>query len=553
MTEPERPRLTDDAIRSMLETRAQRSPQASFDADRIVTDATRDGQSRPTRLRLLPRVWLAAGTAAAAIVVAAVIAIPIANRPADSASPTGVANASAAHASPSDGLPSATIGPDLDGIYPGGIPRSVGGEPVVVGLESQQRVASAVDATPFLVGGWYSGGLLTCTGGIGPRDPNPLGARGCPRYFVPGMPGYPFYPEGLAMPEGDNPIVLRVHTHDRSSETCWNVPACRARVVVDEIAWFGDASTVAAPMGPGAAMGYVLAIAFADQRPQADKSVFYVHEDMFTLAIACPDPWPTLLFSIHGDPRLSLMAVFADVAARKAFEAATDPGAGIACLAEPFERAGQPRWISRDNVLVLAFSDAKTAAAMDASLNLPAGEAREPIPLPDASLDLSLETLTDYLKARASGETDHAAGERLVLRLSEDDKLDVFAGWQADSLRRLAANALRGTTTLISDNPTEGDIGPELWRQRPKGSHLWLYRVDYAGSTDPGLASETFVVVQDPASTFRDWQLVRIAGEPFPIVMREPEVPPPSGFEPMVEPILPSHDKPCLPAGTECG
>jgi len=106
--------------------------------------------------------------------------------------------------------------------------------------------------------------------------------------------------------------------------------------------------------------------------------------------------------------------------------------------------------------------------------------------------------------------------------------------------------------TLVTDRPTESDVGADIWRLRPKGSRLWLYRVDYPDASDPALASETFVVIQDPASTFRDWMLVRVAGAAYPTVT----VPPPATLPPGVTPVPGndgSGDTPCLPAGQECG
>lgn len=446
--------------------------------------------------------------------------------------------------------------PTSETTYTGGIPRSVGGEPVLIGLGGQRRMAETTDATPFLVAGWYGGhGGNLCSGGIGPRDPNRLGYRGCPRFDVEGLPGRPYYPPAITLPEVDGPVVLRVHTHDPGAETCWFVEACRQILVVDAAVWTGDASTAATPFGPREAMSQVQSVAFADQRAQPDKSIYYVDEDIFTLPISCPAPWPSLLFGIHGEPRLGLLAVFSDAAARTAFQSSTDPGAGAACLADPFPRHGAARWIARDNLLVLVFGDEATAAAIQKNLDLPVGDAgKKRISLPDASLDLSLETLSDYLAARATGETDHAAGNRLILpQLGEG--IDAYGEWRADTIRRAAANALNGTVTLVTDQPTESDVGGDIWRQRPKGSRLWLYRVDYPDTTDPMLASEIFVVVQDSASVFRDWMLVRTAGAAYPTVTVPPPAPVPT-LPPGVSPVPGadgSGDTPCLPAGQECG
>ena len=446
--------------------------------------------------------------------------------------------------------------PAVGGAYPGGIPRSIAGEPVLVGLDGQRRVAEGTDATPFLAAGWYGGhGGNLCSGGIGQRDPNPLGYRGCPRFDVEGLPARPYYPPGISLPEVDGPVVLRVHTHDPGAETCWDVAACRQILVVDALVWSGDESTVAAPFGPRAAIEQLLAVAFADERPQADNTIYYVDEDIFTLPIACPAPWPTLLYGIHGEPRLGLLAVFPSQAARTAFQAATEPTAGAACLADRVPRHGQARWVARDNLLVLVYGDEATATAIQESFDLPVGSAaRKRIALPEASVDLSLQTLTDYLAARSAGATEHAVGDRLDLpRL--DERIDAYGEWQADTLRRAAANALDGTVTLLSNSPTESDVGSDLWRQRPKGSRLWLYRVDYPGATDPALASETFVVVQDPASTFHDWMLVRTDGAAYPTVTFPPPPPQPT-LPPGVTPVPGSDgsgDTPCLPAGQECG
>lgn len=547
-----RPAASDDAIREMLAGRAERAAPIQFDADVVAADAVRRARVQPNPPSLLPRLAIASVSVAAGLVLAIAIAVPLGSRPA-SAPPTTSPNAQTSPASPEAGPSEPAV---LGGTYPGGIPRSVDGEPVLIGLDSQLRVAQASDAAPFLVAGWYAGhGGNMCSGGIGPRDPNPLGYRGCPRFDVEGLPGRLYYPPAINLPEVDGPVILRVHTHDPGADTCWFVDACRQILVVDALVWSGDVSTFAAPFGPRAAMGQLLSVAFADQRPQADKSIYYVDEDIFTLPRACGPEWPTLLFGIHGDPRLGLLAVFPDSAARAAFQSSIEPAAGAACLTDPFPRHGEARWVARDNMLVLVFGDEATAAAIQANLNLTVGnERKKPLPLPDASLDLSLETMTDYLAARGAGETDHAAGERLALP-QVDEQIDTYGEWKADTLRRAGANALQGTVVLVSDQPGESDVGPDIWRLRPKGSRLWLYRVDYPNATDPALASERFAVVQDPASTFHDWMLLRVAGAAYPTVT----VPPPATLPPGVTRYtLPpgadgSGDTPCLPAGTPCG
>jgi hypothetical protein len=443
--------------------------------------------------------------------------------------------------------------PPVGDTYPGGIPRAVAGEPVLMGLDGQERMASPTDTSSFLIGGWFGGGSGFCSGGFGPRDPNPLAYHGCAMFQITGVPGIPYYPPTVVMPAdgSDGPIVLRVHVNDPGAETCWDVATCRARLVIEDVVWFGDASTSAAPIGPWVAIAQAQSVAFADVRIQPDNSQAYVDEDRFALPIACPAPLPTLTFQLHGDPRMALLAVFPDAGTRESVQATSDPSVAIACITDGINRVGEPRWIGRDNVLLLVVGDARTATAIEANFGLPPGDAsRKRIALPTAALDRSLETIRDYLAARATGERDHAVGNRLIV--SQQDGFDAYAEWQADTMRRHTAGAIDGTVTLLSADATEADLGAELWQARPRGARFWLYRVDYPGSTDPTLGSETYAVIHDRNSTFADWQLVRVAGAPYPRIA----IPPPVGLPPGVTPIPGndgSGDTPCVPAGQPCG
>ena len=210
------------------------------------------------------------------------------------------------------------------------------------------------------------------------------------------------------------------------------------------------------------------------------------------------------------------------------------------------------RWIGLDNLLVLSDTDDATAAEILTQLRNTTGTSRNLIPLP-AGADLSRETVSDFLAARAAGEWDHAWGERLISPPS--DVTYPYGEFQEDTLRRAAANALDGSMTLIAANATQTDVGPTIWSGRPPGSDLWVYRVDYPGATDPALASETFVVIHDPKSGFRDWTMVRLAGADYPYVPVEMPAPLPSGIS-TPSPIPGSDgtgDTPCVPAPGPCG
>lgn len=447
------------------------------------------------------------------------------------------------------------------GRHPGGIPTAIGGEPVLVGLELQRRLAEATDATSFLAGGWFdSADLSTCSGGIGPSDPNPLGARGCPRYRIVGIPGRLYVPPERIMPDGDRPIVVRVHNHDPAAETCWpeTVAACRARVVVDEVAWFGDEATAATPIGPTRAVAWLISAPIADVR-HVDGADNYVDEDLFALPIACGAPFPASAFDVRGDPRLALLLVFADPAAREAFEATNEPARAHDLCRRPttIPRPADAAWVGHENLLVLTFGDDafdEGIAAVLATI-LPGDGTMRRIPLPDPALDRSVEILTNHLEARAAGPS--AIGYELDFNVDPgplnpdgDPTSDVEAGYLLDVLRRDAAGALSGRFQLVATDPTDGPAGEALeLAQDEAPARGWHYRVTFPGATDPALAEEEFLVVHLPTATYRDWRVIRLAGAPYPVVPLPSSTTPSEA--PGAEPS--SGDVPCRPVGEPCG
>ncbi len=552
-------RVSDAAIEVMLASRADRSRAATADlADLIAGTALADLIAGTAQVRSRPTRWIAAGRPAW-VAVATVFVIALASAlvagslrtgPLASMHPSGPLPASGREGSPTQSTP--VVGADR---WPGGIPTLLGGAPVFVGLDAQRQLATQSDDAELLVGGSWLSGPVICTGGIsvGPVDLNPLAFRGCPRYRLEGVPGRFLYPRDVPT---NAPIILRVHTHDRRADTCWNVEACRQVVVVDGVAWSARDAAMPAPIDAASAVNRVTAIQFAEQRTTAPNEITYVDEDVFALPIACHD-LPELLFEIRGDPRVRLVAVFADPAARAAFQNAAGGSQAIraiasACL-DPVDPPGSDaRWIGLDNLLVLSDTDDATAAEILTQLRNTTGTSRNLIPLP-AGADLSRETVSDFLAARAAGEWDHAWGERLISPPS--DVTYPYGEFQEDTLRRAAANALDGSMTLIAANATQTDVGPTIWSGRPPGSDLWVYRVDYPGATDPALASETFVVIHDPKSGFRDWTMVRLAGADYPYVPVEMPAPLPSGIS-TPSPIPGSDgtgDTPCVPAPGPCG
>jgi hypothetical protein len=413
--------------------------------------------------------------------------------------------------------------------HAGGLPRQLDGLPVLVGLDAQLFASQVRDARHFLFGGWFDSRItLVCSGGIGPVDPNPLGARGCPPYTIEGAPGRLHFPAGLSLPQGDGPIVLEAHSHDPSAATCLpeNRVICSERVVIDAVRWFGDETTVAIPIGPNEARRRVLRLGIGEGRVQPDGSIAHVGADLFDVAISCPPPWPTYIFRLHGDPRHGLIAVFRDVESREAFEKAIDPTGALACLGTAFARAGPPRWVSLENLAVLTFGDDAFVAAIGRAMTAGQNEEVASVVLPVLPADRTEETLFDYLSARSAGLIRNAWGERLVDPVDENQPADPFSdpvadryqGWIRDMLRRHAAGALAGEVERLDVPLDAGRIGPEAtaFLAQVRATNAKLYRVTYAGSAHPDLAVEEFVAYRIPDATFKDWMALRVTGAPYP-------------------------------------
>ena len=135
--------------------------------------------------------------------------------------------------------------------------------------------------------------------------------------------------------------------------------------------------------------------------------------------------------------------------------------------------------------------------------------------------------------------------------------IDIDAGW---SIGRPSSGTkqspLDGVVELVTNAPTRDQLGQRGVdrRQHRCGTRVWLYRVTYPGATDACVGRRRRSPwSRCPASTFRDWAIVRVDGEPFPVVPipDHVDVPPPSGLIEQINPAS-SGDVPCLPAGQEC-
>jgi hypothetical protein len=535
----------DRALAAMLKARADRAGASNIDVAMISIAP----QRRPRRWH-----WptaLARGLVAAAASVAFVLLVvslgPLRSRPAASIGPSASGLPPSAS---SEAAPSSTSAVPTAGFWPGGMPRSINGEPVLVGLEAQMQVAATTDDRSFLIGSpWHSGPLICSHPIVRDPDPNPLAVVGCPLYDFEGVPRPVLLPRDLVDGPG-GPAVLRVHRNDPGAATCRNPAPCRQVLVVEALAWSADDGDRPTPIDVPDAITSVLGIPFADIRHPQPNLNLAVDVDTFALPIVCPEPAPPLAYALRGDPRLGLLFVFANAAKRQAFESSTEPAHSAACLEDPFKRPDRPQWIARGNSLVLVFGDDATIAAIRDLIGKAPSDNTMRIPLPAADVDMAVEVIDEYLDARAAGESGHAAGERLILD-QHDPSLDAYAAWDLDTLRRFAANALAGTITLVDGDASRAEVGERAWAARGRRGTVSVYRVDYPAATDPALASETFAVVHDPDGELSPWLLFRIAGASYPVVRAPTEAAPSpaGGGSPM--PLASGGDVPCGP--TPCG
>lgn len=385
--------------------------------------------------------------------------------------------------------------------YPGGVPETLGGEPVLVDLAAAAHMRATADASPFLIGGWFDDGTTAqCTGGP-PPDPSPLFNYGCTSGPVPPSGAFsPLYWNGHRLPDGRSIAVLRVHTHDPLAAACKpeNHALCDAVPVVDAVLWTGDPGSATAPFTVQDAMTWLGSVTPKEVRQTAPNATMQLQRDLFVTPRVCPSPWPTAVFEVHGDPRFGLIAVYPSTAARATAQA-TVTGDPSGCPLDPrIVRPGDMRWLGQDNLLILVYGDAAEAAAKGA---LGVGP-RASLPVPIAGLDESYRAVYDYESARSAGTYDREAPPGL----SYNDP-----GWTALADRRAAANAL--AFVIGPGAPaTRALVGPANWSQisqyAAKGTAT-VYTVDHPSSTDPALRTEILTAYED--SQGLGWHLLQTA------------------------------------------
>jgi hypothetical protein len=152
--------------------------------------------------------------------------------------------------------PSAEASASLIGPIVGGIPETIGGEPVLRGTDAiRQRIERSTDDSSFLVGGWFhKGGLrIFCPAVLSRMSLSwwPCStvqlyeqARGDEQHqgtsAVWIYPGDPRRIDPGTAIAAVRPVVLRIHTHDSSCTA--EVQDCNSLPVLLELVWIGPAA-----------------------------------------------------------------------------------------------------------------------------------------------------------------------------------------------------------------------------------------------------------------------------------------------------------------------
>jgi hypothetical protein len=476
------------------------------------------GRDDSRRLRfVVPAIaGIAVAIAICALLVGALVVRPSVVGP--SVSRTSTASALGPSASPTPvPSPSGGSAQSVDR-YPGGIPKTYGGERVYLGFGAFIHGQQMADATPFLAGGWFGDGSReVCTGGaIQLGSPIPATFQhGCgsvigadspwAAYSLPASLGWIAW-DGHSLPGGRGPAVIRVHTHDPRSAECSaaTVSYCREMFIVDEVVWTGDSATEASPIGVTEAVARLDRLNIEESLPIGGTATLAVQRHIFPTfrPQTCAAPWPVATFDLQGDPRFGLLAVFPTQTARVEAEG-TIALDGSCPVDSRIVRPGAAKWVGVQNVLVLAYGDdtADAVEAVMASQGDAVGVDTPQLDFPPSSLDESYAFLTYYLAARAAGNIDTASRYA-----GSSSSLDEVEG-------RYAANALTyviGPATVPEQSQLPFSVLGSLQSEALPGT-LRMFEVTHPDSTDTALRDETFICYELKNPQIDSWIVVRLA------------------------------------------
>lgn len=346
--------IDEATLREQLERRAHASSLTRDERGQIL-EAVR-AAARLRRIGPLPpRVAFGLSGAAAVATLAIVLAAtsllpgPRPTPPPAASAPPGPSAVSGPTVRPTrPPTPGPVLTPDVRGY-----PEEIAGERVLTTDDARWHAVNAVSAEPFLVGGWVTIVDVDCAG-----DPNmpvtPLLEPCNGGYRMANRPSDEWgqfrlvVDQGVSVPQ-QQPIVLRVHAHDRRAAACpENYRAsCEAAIVVDEVVWPPPLATPTEltwsvePFQPG--VGAQLAIREVDGRlivtgsDQDRPAAWYSDDQGATWSRASigddGDQIPRGLGTVAGDSDLLLSAGWVhlgggnDANRRSVLWASTDLGA----------------------------------------------------------------------------------------------------------------------------------------------------------------------------------------------------------------------------------
>ena len=143
------------------------------------------------------------------------------------------------------------------GRYDDGLPRGIGGQPVLRGADAIARAQATTDTSSFLVGGWVTRrwGPSSCPVQLAGQEtwsfecgaPTFADLAGTVDGTLGGAITYRFAMDGLAT----GPVVVSAHVHDPRALECSPDPAiCDGMMVVERIVWAGDSATDPSRLSP---------------------------------------------------------------------------------------------------------------------------------------------------------------------------------------------------------------------------------------------------------------------------------------------------------------
>ncbi len=216
---------------------------------------------------------------------------------------------------PGSTMPPTTPSPAATSRYEDGIPTIFDGEPVLRGVAARSWANSAVDDSPFLVGGWITvppaGVVYGCTPMHGPPwvqtcgGPTLTDMAGSEEVLWPDIVRHLVFTGVDFSAARTGAAILRVHVHDQRASDCdTDRDVCDAAVVVEAIVWNGDSVTEPHPLTAA-----TLESALRPVQPTARLVASPVRT-----ADDCPAPLPTARqYGVTGTSTIRPQVVWVDL------------------------------------------------------------------------------------------------------------------------------------------------------------------------------------------------------------------------------------------------